>query len=581
MRPAKDTERHIKKVYADGLKGTASADLDERVLNNVMETLNELEMKESAASAPNIWRSIMKTRVAKLTAAAVIIMALSLGMLEIVGIPGTSSIVWADVVKPLLNARTVILDIIVGANGNDTVIHDEVMGSRIRRTVSNIVGPDIIIDLDQQKVLTLDHAEKTAVTIELAGLDGLENYLQKLQDMVIRLQESPDFSVENQGLQEIDGIEYMVFAAHGDNQTITIWADPETALPIRIEQKTPNMQITCDNMEFDIELDEADFSMEIPDGYVTRDAGVDFTDSSESGFVETLRIWAEVIEDGHFPDSIELAEVVKMGPKFDRGMKRAGLTEEQQIELGTRWGQGYVFIRFFKGQGEWHYAGQGVELGDSDKPVFWYQPQDSQTWRLIYGDLHVEDVAEEDLPSAAPSGRQIKIMRSSKQWDTREFVGAENDIWHITDSGDVVVHSDLTLTKMPHDATVMYIKFPYTAGTLVSASVDSAEIVSSQVAKGRYELELPSDNMLHGSAEIKCIWTMPLETLTRVKNGYRIRLQGLIPVEGFRLTAVLEPGCGFEYTKHPSQDRMTLFETTKLLAITGSASCGLPIRRSK
>jgi len=127
----------------------------------------------------------------------------------------------------------------------------------------------------------------------------------------------------------------------------------------------------------------------------------------------------------------------------------------------------------------------------------------------------------------------------------------------------------------------MYIKFPYTAGTLVSASVDSAEIVSSQVAKGRYELELPSDNMLHGSAEIKCIWTMPLETLTRVKNGYRIRLQGLIPVEGFRLTAVLEPGCGFEYTKHPSQDRMTLFETTKLLAITGSASCGLPIRRSK
>jgi hypothetical protein len=71
MRPARDTERHIRNVYADGLKVTTSADLDKRVLNNVMETLDELEKKESAAIEPNIWRLIMKSRVAKLTAAAV------------------------------------------------------------------------------------------------------------------------------------------------------------------------------------------------------------------------------------------------------------------------------------------------------------------------------------------------------------------------------------------------------------------------------------------------------------------------------------------------------------------------------
>ncbi len=395
MRPAKDTERHIKNVYADGLKVTTSADLDERVLNNVMETLDELEKKESAAIEPNIWRLIMKSRVAKLTAAAVIIMAVTFGMFEILG---PSSIAWADVVEPLLNARTAVLDIIVGADGNDTVIHDEVMGSRIRRTVSNIVGPDIIIDLEQQKMVMLDHDKKTAVTIELAGLDGVENYLQKLQNLVVRLQESSDFSVENEGLQEIDGREYIAFVAHGDNQTITIWADPETALPIRIEQQTPNMVITCDNMQFDVELDEADFSMEVPDGYTTQEAGIDFKDSSESSFVETLRIWAEIIGDGHFPDSIDLKDVVKVGPKFDQGMKRAGLTEEQQIEIATRWGQGYVFVRFFKGQGQWHYAGQGVKFGDGSKPIFWYQPQDSETWRVIYGDLRVEDVAAENLP---------------------------------------------------------------------------------------------------------------------------------------------------------------------------------------
>ncbi|MHC4118693.1 MAG: hypothetical protein ACYSWO_14430 [Planctomycetota bacterium] len=395
MRPAKDTERHIRNVYADELKATTSADLDERVLGNVMETLDELKKKESAAIGPNIWRLIMKSRVAKLAAAAVIIIAVTFGMLEILA---PSSIAWADVVEPLLNARTAVLDIIVGAGGNDTVIHDEIMGSRIRRTVSSAPGTDIIIDLGQLKMFMLDHAEKTAVTIELAGLDGVENYLHKLQNMVVRLQESPDFSVENQGRQEIDGREYVVFAAQGDNQTITIWADPETAMPIRIEHETPNMHVTCDNMQFDVELDEAAFSMEVPDGYKIQEAGIDFKDSSETGFVETLRIWAEIIEDGQFPDGIALEDVVEMGPKFDQGMKRAGLTEEQQIEVATRWGQGYVFIRFFKGQGQWHYAGQGVKLGDADKAIFWYQPQDSETWRVIYGDLRVEDVAAENLP---------------------------------------------------------------------------------------------------------------------------------------------------------------------------------------
>ena len=395
MRPAKDTERHIKNVYADGLKVTTSADLDKRVLSNVMQTLDELEKKESAAIEPDIWRLIMKSRMAKLTAAAVIIMAVTLGMFEILA---PSSIVWADVVEPLLNARTAILDIVVGADGNDTVIHDEVLGSRIRRTVSGITGPDIIIDLDQQKMLVLEHDKKTAVTIELAGLDDVENYLQKLQNLVVGLQESPDFSVENQGLQEIDGSDYIVFVATDADQTITIWADPETALPVRIEHKTPNMHVTCDNMQFDVELDETNFSMEVPDGYTTQEAGIDFTDSSESGFVESLRIWAEIIEDGQFPDGIALEDVMKMGPKFDRGMKRAGLTEEQQIEVATRWGQGYVFIRFFKGQGQWHYAGQGVKLGDGSKAIFWYQPQESETWRVIYGDLRGEDIAAENLP---------------------------------------------------------------------------------------------------------------------------------------------------------------------------------------
>ena len=98
-----------------------------------------------------------------------------------------------------------------------------------------------------------------------------------------------------------------------------------TALPVRIKQKTPNMQIICNNMQFDVALDESRFSMEVPEGYIIQKSGVDFKKGSEEAFIETLRIWAEIIEDGQFPDSISLENVVKVGPKFDKGLKRLNL----------------------------------------------------------------------------------------------------------------------------------------------------------------------------------------------------------------------------------------------------------------
>jgi len=525
--------------------------------------------------------TIMKSRVTKIAAAAaVIVVAVLIGSHYFGGSIDMTSVAWADVVKPILNAQTVIMDILIGPEGRQVVIHDEVMGSRIRRTVSNVQGTDIIIDLEQMKALALAHAEKTAVYIELGGLPDLQNYVELLQDAIVRLQNKPDFQVDDQGLQEIDGQDYIVFVAESDKDTITIWADPETALPVRIKQKTPNMQIVCDNLQFDIELDESRFSMEVPDNYVIQEAGIDFKESSESGFIESLRIWAEIIEDGHFPESINLEDVVKIGRKLEQGLKRANLTEQQQLEVATRFGQGLVFLRFFKGEGKWRYAGVGVEFGDADTAIFWYRPKDSETWRVIYGDLHVEDVTGQDLPKPALSEKQAKIIRSSEQWEKQEFVGTEKDIWHITATGDIVAYSNITLTKMPQDASVMYIKLPYTCGLLKSVILDGEEILFSQVIKGRYELELPAENLLEGQTSIECVWSMPLEVLVKVDYGYRIRLQGLIPVEGFKLTVVLEPDCGFKYSKDPSQTKITLFKTNKLLSMMDNASCGLPVDKS-
>jgi hypothetical protein len=354
---------------------------------------------KSQTKQQGIWRIIMKTKTFKVAAAAVIIIAVSLGVHEFVGIPGSPSVAWADVVKSILNARTASLDIRVGSQGG-IVIHDDIKGSRIRRSVSNMEkAVDIVIDLEQQKLLTIDHDKKMATYVGLEGLGNIPNYVEHLQNLIKKLQDHPDVQVENQGIQEVDGQEYFVFVASAGNDTITIWADPDTALPVRIEHKTPNMVISCDNMKFNVTFEDSLFSMEVPAGYKTEDAGaINFQEGNESDFIESLRIWAEIIEGGQFPDSINLEDIVDIGPKIEKAFEQAGLTDEEQTQLGLKWGQGLVFLRFFRGQGQWHYAGQGVKLGDGEKPIFWYQPKDSETWRVIYGDLRVEDVAEGNLP---------------------------------------------------------------------------------------------------------------------------------------------------------------------------------------
>jgi len=490
----------------------------------------------------------MRNTFTKIAAAVALVTAVLVG-LHFLGSPLGTTPTFGQVIQPILNARTASLDIVIGEQGNQMVIHDDVMGPRIRRTVSGMKGSDIIIDFEQQKILTIDHGKKTAVYVGLRGLPDLKNYVEMLRDLIARLQSMPDFQVQNQGEQEIQGRDCLIFVVSAGNETITIWADPKTALPFRIEQKTPNMVIACDNLQFDVAFDKSLFSMEAPAGYVVQDAGgIDFSESSENAFIETLRIWAEIIENGQFPDSINLEDVVKIGPKFDQGMKRAGLTEQQQTEVAMRWGQGLVFIRFFKGQGQWHYAGMGVKLGDATAPIFWYQPQGSQTWRVIYGDLHVEDVEEQNLPKPELSDRQVKILESSGQWEKQEFVGTQKDLWHVTAAGEIAAYSHIMLTKVPQNADSMYIQLPYAGAVLRSVTLDDQEARFTALVRDRYEIPLPADKPAQGKMNLTCSWAVSLEALEKTQDGYRMKLQGLIPVTGFALTAVLEEGCGLEFT---------------------------------
>jgi hypothetical protein len=359
-------------------------------------TQNESGDLRESINTISIWRTIMKSHITKIAAAVVVIAGVLIAM-HFVGL-STTTVTFADVIKPILNAQTAVLDIIIGDEGSGgPVIHDQIKGPRIRRTMSNVEDVVSVIDLETSRILSLTVSKKEAAYIDLKGLPSMPNYMERLRNVIKMLQDSPHFEVEELGEQEIDGQKVIGFSARHPKVEITIWADPETALPVRIEQMEGQMKVICKNVKFDVPMDESLFSMEVPEGYKLQQMELDLMGSTEEDFIEGLRIRAELF-DGQFPDGVAVEDYLKQAPAIAGRMEELGLSEEADTEMGMKLSRHLLFIRFFKGQGQWHYAGSGVKLGEADKAIFWYQPEGSETWRVIYGDLSVKDVSAEDLP---------------------------------------------------------------------------------------------------------------------------------------------------------------------------------------
>jgi outer membrane lipoprotein-sorting protein len=256
----------------------------------------------------------------------------------------------------------------------------------------------VITDYDTSRMLQLIPSKKTAVVIDLKDIpEKPENILEELRNMVTEIQNNTDISVEQLGEKEIDGRIATGFRARNPDGEFSVWADTQTALPIRIEQTWRQMQFVYTDFQFDIEMDESLFSMEIPEGYsALPKAELPIASSTEQDLVETLRIWAEVILDGVFPRDLSgqvyVDDVKKNREKFVK------LQDEQKLELAMKLGPGFIFVQLLKAENDWHYVGKNVKLGDSESPVCWYRPEGSETYRVIYGDLSVKNVAPANLP---------------------------------------------------------------------------------------------------------------------------------------------------------------------------------------
>ena len=160
--------------------------------------------------------------------------------------------------------------------------------------------------------------------------------------------------------------------------------------------------------EFNLPLDDALFSVEPPKGYKVRSMDMDASPPGEEDLVRSLRLCAEA-NDGRFPD--ELNQLT--APKLIAGMmtSKPSPTEEETQELmqqaaGIARGLQFAITQpIAEGFPAW-YAGNGVQLGEADRPIFWYRPQDAANFRVIYGDLSVKET------TTAPEVDEVDVLHA-------------------------------------------------------------------------------------------------------------------------------------------------------------------------
>ena len=383
-----------------------AVDVESNIDQAFLDRLGELSAQEFDRAAQtgdtdqrrveNRWRHIMKNRTTQLTSAAAILIAAFVGIHMLIG-PGVT-VTFAKAVEPILNAATISYDFIVGDETDGVVLHDIVTEDRIRRTMD---GAIMIVDLDKLTMLRLDTKRKEAAYLDVKGplghgMLGFNKFVRQLRGLL----DDPDFEPEDLGEKDIDGQKAVGFRAGGDGGGIVIWADAETAKPIRVELGLAHQTFIIKNFDFDFPLDVSMVSMEVPQGYLLKETDMDLSNVTEQDFIAGLKVWVEVMLDNQFPDALNPKAYMQNIPVLEEKVAALNLPEEEAEKLGTQYIKSMMFMNLFMVQGhsEPTYVGKGATYGDHDTAVFWYKSKGSDNYRVIYADLSVKEVPPDQLP---------------------------------------------------------------------------------------------------------------------------------------------------------------------------------------
>lgn len=319
-------------------------------------------------------------------------------------------------------------------------------------------GKSIMLMPDSKVAVEMD-MKKIRETLKASGKGPPPDLFDLVRRLVREGSGGTAEKVKKLGSKEIDGRESVGFQTRAEMGNMTVWADPETARPIRIEltnEMLAGVHMTMNNFRYDIDLDPSLFSLEPPEGYVTQTSVVRMP--TEEDLLRTLRAIAEHNK-GLFPTRLVMDEEVmraltaaagppaqammtpemqaemeaamekvaakyggkeKMRAKYGRQlppeimaeftaefMKATAPLRQKQVQESMKSGmplvqkltQGITFYNMLGPENDAYYVGGGVKLGTPDRPILWYKPTGAEKYRVLYADLSVKEMTPEEIKS--------------------------------------------------------------------------------------------------------------------------------------------------------------------------------------
>jgi outer membrane lipoprotein-sorting protein len=395
MRPSENIEKLIKKLHYE-----TSTETHDRVLGNVIQALDEKQKQKAGVIKPDIWRTIMNKKMIKFATAAAIIIAVLIGLQYFGSSSGT---VYADVVEQLQKARTLMYKAtfstpLEGISATEIEVAFKEPGY-MRMSMPG--GYITVMDWTTGKALSIIPPRNQFVEMDLDNMP--DDAAQREFDAIERLRTLPNRADEDMGERKIDGQVVHGFRVNEGGITYTVWIDPQTRELVLVEMdssNTPGMSATMTDFRFNVELKDELFSLTPPDGYTRMDVQVNASATGEQDLIEYLRLWSSWTKDHTFPPTFHPIELQKVAMEMAKeGKFKADDTSEQdRSQHVIKMARGLVFVTSLPPESNWSYSGENVKYGDAQTPIFRYRPEGSQTYRVIYGDLSVKDVAPEDLP---------------------------------------------------------------------------------------------------------------------------------------------------------------------------------------
>jgi len=267
----------------------AGAELDRKVHNDISKTLADFEKTGLADVQPNIWRTVMKSRITKLAAVAVIIIAVLVGIHWFGSSIDGTSVAWAGVVEKLDKIHSYIYRErrsatsgpkkegfeFIAPDTENIVYCSANYGRRTDNYQSGKLRFSIYALAQEKAIISVLHSAKEYIRHplpgrEVGGIDPREMVKQILSNDYVELgRETID------GLQ-VEGVELIGQKISGprlDDAVTRLWVDVETGFPVRIEleglayRTSTKVKIVQDEFQWNVELLASDFEPNIPPDY--------------------------------------------------------------------------------------------------------------------------------------------------------------------------------------------------------------------------------------------------------------------------------------------------------------------------